>query len=203
MKIVYFDTETTGLVPGQIAQLSMIIENNRNLTGINYFFTVDEMEEAAQKVHGFSKEKLDELSGGYRFIDRIHEIDAILKDSILVAHNIGFDIKFLYQEYWRANMQLNIGSTIDTMERFKEELKIPAKNPRYGKYKNPKLSEVIEHYGLSEHKIREYAEKKLFQQEKSGDYHNAIFDTTAMMVAVMCEREKTTGSTVWIDSFKL
>lgn len=39
MKKVFLDTETTDIAPGQIAQLSMIIEeDNGNIYAKNYFF---------------------------------------------------------------------------------------------------------------------------------------------------------------------
>lgn len=83
MKTAYLDTETTGLNPGQIAQLSMIVvdmSTNRMSGTYNYFFTVDNMEPGAENVHGFSKEKLDILSKGARFADRANEIYGILCD---------------------------------------------------------------------------------------------------------------------------
>ena len=47
---IYLDTETTDKVPGQIAELSMIIEEantNKFVKAVNYFFTVEKMSEEA------------------------------------------------------------------------------------------------------------------------------------------------------------
>lgn len=59
------DTETTSYHPGQIAQLSYIhLDDDRNyITAKNYFFTVDEMDPYAEAIHGFSLERLYNLSG--------------------------------------------------------------------------------------------------------------------------------------------
>ena len=42
MKKIYYDTETTGLAPGNIAQLSIIVEHeDGRLETKNYFFDID------------------------------------------------------------------------------------------------------------------------------------------------------------------
>ena len=61
--VIYFDTETTGLCPGRIIQLSYIKESENEAIGKNFYFAVDYIEPSAQAVHGISVEKLKELSG--------------------------------------------------------------------------------------------------------------------------------------------
>ena len=52
MKLLFFDTETTGIKPGSICQLSYITVDAsakpQITTGKNFFFTVDEMEPSAE-----------------------------------------------------------------------------------------------------------------------------------------------------------
>mgnify|MGYP003734308207 FL=1 len=71
--MIFFDTETTGLKPGSICQLSYITVDasvKPQITrGENIFFSVDYMEPSAEEVHGFSVEDLYELSGGLYFED--------------------------------------------------------------------------------------------------------------------------------------
>ena len=77
MRNVYLDTETTDFIPGQIAELTMIVEDTdekRIVDRLNYYFTVDEMTEGAEKVHGFSIELLKQLSSGKRFEDHYKDI---------------------------------------------------------------------------------------------------------------------------------
>ena len=85
MKILMFDTETTGLRPGQICQLSYIVIDNStkpyDVYGKNFFFSVDYMEESAEQIHGFSKELLEELSGGVTFEECYHEF---IEDFLIV-----------------------------------------------------------------------------------------------------------------------
>ena len=59
MGIVYLDTETTSLNPGQICELSIIHEEGNELKlAKNYFFKVESIDTGAESVHGFSKEKI-------------------------------------------------------------------------------------------------------------------------------------------------
>ena len=67
--ILYFDTETTGLHPGQICQLSYVMQTKEKVESKNFFFSVDYIEPSAQMVHGFSKQKLFDLSAGRNFGD--------------------------------------------------------------------------------------------------------------------------------------
>ena len=77
MKLLFFDTETTSVRPGHICQLSYITVDTstkpQTTIGKNFFFTVDEMDPAAQEVHGFSLEKLYELSNGLEFLEQIQD----------------------------------------------------------------------------------------------------------------------------------
>ena len=81
--ILYLDTETTGLRPGQICQISYIMQTKNSVVAKNMFFTVDSVEYGAYSVHGFSVEKLKELSKGKRFEDCVLEIKEDLLKELL------------------------------------------------------------------------------------------------------------------------
>ena len=106
--MIIFDTETTSLdfTTGNICQLSYIKVSNyeepfKIQCAKNFFFTVDYVEEGAQRVHGFSVDKLRELSGCKRFKDFADEIynDFVCQD-LLCGHNVSFDINFLIEEFF-------------------------------------------------------------------------------------------------------
>lgn len=205
MKRVYLDTETTGFVPGQIAELTVIVEDtetNQLIAAQNWFFTVDEMDEGAEKVHGLSRDKLWGLSGGRKFADCIQEITTILDGAELVAHNEVFDERFISTELWRCGISYRPVSRLCTMEIFKPILAIPSKYKKYGKYKNPKLEEVLNYLNISPEKVSEYS-KKLFNYNGDTDFHDSRFDTTGMYVAVNVYREKLHGGTAWHNAFCL
>lgn len=187
MKSIFFDTETTGLKPGQIGQLTYIIEeDNEFVEAKNFFFTVDMMEPSAEKVHGFSVELLEELSCGKRIEDSIEEIKRDFENAILIAHNVNFDLKFLQAEFERLGIPLNIKRTFCTMNYFKDITEIPARTGEG--FKNPKLEEVVNHYVIERENIMN-ATKKLYNCEEVS-YHDARYDTTAMYVCCLISRER-------------
>ena len=100
--IIFLDTETTGLHPGNICQLSYIMQDDKKVIAKNYFFTVDFVEQSAFMVHGFSVEKLKDLSNGQRFCDHIKEIDEDFSSAkLIVAHNFSFD-----QSFYARNLKI-------------------------------------------------------------------------------------------------
>ena len=62
--IIYLDTETTGLCPGNICQLSYVLQTEKEVKAKNFYFAVDNVEYGAYSVHGLSPEILYKLSNG-------------------------------------------------------------------------------------------------------------------------------------------
>lgn len=190
MKLLVFDTETTGIRPGNICQLSYILIDTstkpQTTTGKNYFFTVESVEPSAKDVHGFSEEILYNLSNGLEFIDQCHEFMKDFYDAdFIIGHNVQFDIKFLKHEIdtlWEVGLleeKWEPKNIFCTMGYYKNICKIP--NPN-GNIKNPKLSEVIDFLNITKEEISNKA-NELFQG--SGNYHDARFDTAATYLIVI------------------
>lgn len=191
MKLLFFDTETTSVKPGNICQLSYIVVDTatkpQTTIGKNFFFTVDEMDPAAEQVHGFSLERLYELSDGLEFLEQLQNFMGDFFDAdFVIGHNVQFDVKFLKHEMnalYEAGM---IDTTWEpkksfcTMAYYKDICKIPSLNGNG--IKNPKLSEVITFLGITDKQIANKADE-LFQG--SGNYHDARFDTAAVYLMVI------------------
>lgn len=183
MKLVFFDTETTGIKPGSICQLSYIIVNTdikpNTTVGKNFFFTVDEMEPSAEEVHGFSLEKLYEISNGLYFEDQVEEfLEDFFTADVIIGHNVSFDIKFLKHELEGIGEEFIPKNQFCTMSYYKNICKFL--NGR-GEFKNPRLEEVIKFLTIDKNVI-DATSKKFFSG--SGDYHDARFDTTATYLIV-------------------
>lgn len=177
--ILYFDTETTGLYPGQICQLSYIMQDCKGLTAKNFFFSVDSMEQNAFLVHGFSVDKLKELSNGKRFCDCFDEINLdFLNADILVAHNVSFDLSFMRKEYERLNKTFLIKEQFCSMKKATPICKLPRKNGVGFKY--PRLNELCEFLQISTDEVN-YFSSKIFSNNL--DYHDARFDVGALYLA--------------------
>ena len=184
MKLLFFDTETTGVKPGSICQLSYILVNTstkpQKTIGKNIFFTVDEMEPEAERIHGFSLEKLYELSEGMYFEDLYADfINDFLEADFIIGHNVQFDIKFLKHELLGLGEFFEPNNVFCTMKYYKDICKILRPT---GDYKNPKLEEVIKHLNITDSEISETA-NKYFQG--SGNYHDARLDTAATYLTVI------------------
>ena len=191
MKLLFFDTETTSVKPGHICQLSYITVDTstkpQTTIGKNFFFTVDEMDPSAQEVHGFSLEKLYELSNGLEFLEQLqYFISDFFNADFVIGHNVQFDVKFLKHEIdslYEAGMidcSWKPKKTFCTMSYYKNICQIPS--PNGNGIKNPKLSEVIKFLGISDEVIAKKA-NELFQG--SGNYHDARFDTAALYLLVI------------------
>ena len=180
------DTETNSAHPGQIAQLSYILvdESWNFQQSQNYFFRVDEMDRFAQAIHGFSLERLEELSQGKTFSDQSEEIIPILDQHTLVAHNVGFDKKFIQYEYQRLWLVYE-PATLCTMQHFTPICRLP--HHHNGWYKRPKLGELLNHYSISESQVQAMVQE-LFDGENTRA-HDARYDTTALYL-VMQEYQK-------------
>ena len=178
--IIYLDTETTGLRPGNICQLSYIIQDKGNVRAKNFFFTVGYVEPAALMVHGFSVEKLKVLSSGKKFSDHLEEIELDFNSAdVVIAHNTAFDFMFLRTEFERCGSIFAPNGEFCSMKKATPVCKIPRANG-VG-YKYPKLSELTCHLGVSDREILICA-KQLFGSECG--YHDARFDTCALFLAV-------------------
>lgn len=187
MKLLVFDTETTSIKPGHICQLSYILIDAsvkpQKTVGKNIFFATDEMDPGAEAVHGFSLEKLYELSGGKYFEDLVDTfIDDFRAADFVIGHNVNFDIRFLKHELEGMGLDYEPKNKFCTMRYYIDICKIPKVNGMIGEIKNPKLEEVIKFLGITKEKISEKADE-LF--EGSGDYHDARFDTTATYLLII------------------
>lgn len=184
MKLLFFDTETTALKPGNICQLSYITVDTgfspQRVESKNLFFKVDFVEPSAEDIHGFSVEKLEVLSNGNRFLDKYVDVyQEFLSADMVIGHNVQFDIKFLTKELEACGISYKPNSVFCTMQYYKSVCKLIGRN---GDLKNPKLSEVTNFLCFSNKDI-ERAARKLFGD--SGAFHDARFDTTATYLIVV------------------
>lgn len=180
MKKLFIDTETSGFKPGSIAQLTYVItEDDKVEVAKNFFLSCDYIDPDAEKVHGFSVEKLKILSGGKTFKDIAGEVADDLKDGIFIAHNVKFDINFVKTEVERAGYAFEIGGKFCTMRRFTDVLKLKGK---YGKHKWPKLEETMQFLGIDS-KSKGFNEglQRLYGNE-SISFHDARFDVCGLIM---------------------
>ena len=120
MREIVFDTETTGIMPGdghrivEIGAVEMIGKVQTGRTFHTYIDPCRPMPKDAQAVHGLST---DFLTGQPTFEMVIDGFLDFIGDAPLVAHNAAFDMEFLNWELKRANMAtIPMSRAIDTLE---------------------------------------------------------------------------------------
>lgn len=120
MREIVFDTETTGIFPGdghRIVEIGAVEMIDRVVTGRTFHTYVDPcrpMPKDSQGVHGLSS---DFLTGQPVFEMVIDDFLAFIEDSPLVAHNAAFDMEFLNWELKRIKRPVIPHSrAIDTLE---------------------------------------------------------------------------------------
>ena len=178
--ILFFDTETTGLVPGRIIQLTYIMQSEKETIAKNFFFAVSYIEPSAVAVHGFTPEKLAILSNGHTFSTDTEEIyDDFLSADLIVAHNVKFDINFMIAEFCYQDRRFRYKQEFDTMKFFTEIMKLPRENHKG--YKYPKLSELTEFLDIYPYDVTRKS-GELFSINSVGG-HDARYDTAALYLA--------------------
>ena len=191
MKVLYFDTETTGLRaegfvqdgvmhPGKICQLAYVIEEDGALSARNYYFAVDAIEAGASAVTGLTVPEVARLSGGHRFEEYVDEFlpDFATADRI-VAHNLSFDERVMQAECARLGLRFYTGEHgFCTMRAFTPIMRLPGKG---GRYKFPSLAEFARFYEVSDEEVMTVM-RSLFDAEKGA--HDARHDVVKMYLAL-------------------
>ncbi|OYU16397.1 MAG: DNA polymerase III subunit epsilon [Alphaproteobacteria bacterium PA4] len=120
MREIVFDTETTGIFPGdghRIVEIGAIEMIGKVVTGRSFHTYIDPerpMPKDAQAVHGLSTAF---LTGQPIFEAVIDEFLAFIGDDPLVAHNAVFDMEFLNWELKRCGKPvIPHARAIDTLE---------------------------------------------------------------------------------------
>lgn len=115
-----FDTETTGFDPfsgDRLIEIGLVEMVDKSLTGSNYHVYVNperEVPESAFKIHGLSTEFLKDKPVFSDIMDEF--LDYVGEDSVLVAHNAEFDMRFINWELEHAGKApLHAKRFIDTL----------------------------------------------------------------------------------------
>lgn len=177
MKLLFFDTETTGVPKNYNAPISDT-NNYPRLVQLAYIITDDKgnvlatkdfiikpngfiIPETAAKIHGITTEIADEKGNDLAIVLNEFLVDINSVD-ILVAHNYNFDSKIVGCEFYRNGLEMPNKDNICTMLATTDLLKLPNKNG-YASFKWTTLQEVYN-----------FCFGKSFEKA-----HNALADITA------------------------
>lgn len=162
MRILVFDTETTGLPLEKnpsiydtpkwpfIVQLSYIVydcDTNEMIALIDDYINIAydiHISEASQKVHNITREMLND---GITIKEALYKFNNYAKHcDLIVGHNVSFDKRMVIVEGVRNKIKMDVGNTYCTMRNSTEICMIEKKNPNGEMYfKFPTLSELHFH----------------------------------------------------------
>ena len=119
LREIVFDTETTGLdvmTGDRIVEIGCVELINHLPTEKNFHVYINperDMPEEAFRVHGLSEEFLSDKP---KFAEVAKDFHEFIKDTVLIAHNASFDVKFLNWELEKAGFpRIQDDLVIDTL----------------------------------------------------------------------------------------
>lgn len=123
MKLVFYDTETTGLGKrDEVIQLSGIV-TDMSLKPISVFnafsFTNVNISDGAKRIHGIDRKTLLKMSQG-KYLEEVLEGIGVFdyKDAVYIAFNDSFDKRLINQSLINNGADpIDFGRTVSTIER--------------------------------------------------------------------------------------
>src|SRR4030095_7548013 len=114
----YLDVETTGLSPwfgDRICEVAVLrCEGDKVIDSFDSLLNPERLlSPGAARVNGL---KDSDLNNAPRFTDVVERILALIKDAVIVCHNVPFDLGFLSSELGRMDKHLPTVLTLDTLE---------------------------------------------------------------------------------------
>ena len=114
----YLDVETTGLSPwfgDRICEVAVLrCEGDQVIDSFDSLLNPERLlSPGAARVNGL---KDSDLKQAPRFIDVVARVLTLIKEAVIVCHNVPFDLGFLSSELGRLNKHLPTIRTLDTLE---------------------------------------------------------------------------------------
>ena len=127
-RFAFLDIETTGLSPwfgDRICQIAIVLtEGKRIKRTVDLLLNPErDLSPAAFYINGLDESK---LSASPRFEEITEQLEASLKDAVIVCHNAKFDIQFLDNEYRKLGRSVEYPNLIDTLVLAREYFDLPS-----------------------------------------------------------------------------
>jgi len=217
-KFLFFDTETTSLLNaskhkpgGEVIQFAAIlVEPGFKVKRVinRYCSSTQLIDPNAEKVHGLSDKKISALSGG-NFFETVAEKERLRSfDNVTwIAYNLAFDTKKINQTLTQNGYEpVNFGQTTQKLDFsakgvFKYDAIDPLRVIHRSNYR-VKLQDLVKHH-IGADVFKSVCRKFRVQHNiidpligKEDYFHNALFDTLALLLLVYKFRnhlQKSTG----------
>ena len=201
MKLLFFDTETTGLPknrdpahkgPGNwphMVSISWILQDGNTVRESKSFIIKPEWEIPAEStaIHGITQERA--MRDGVPLKNVLAMFTSIEHDYI-IGHNLDFDLNVIVNAcLWDAVISMpRFMRQFCTMRMSTELLRIPYGNGRIG-YKPPKLAELYEHV-LNKKPVQELLHSSMYDTELLVEIVNNYRPFRAILGLIVPEQQK-------------
>lgn len=125
-RVVLFDTETTGLdvTRDDVVELAaMRIDGHADLASMQALLQTERSLESSGRVHGITAEML--AQDGREPREVLEEFRAFAEGSVLVGHNVGYDVAIVRSQMRRLGLEWTPPPTFDTLELSRRFLSLP------------------------------------------------------------------------------
>lgn len=194
MKLVLYDTETTGLGPKDevIQYCCMILDESLNLMKIHdvYCMSTIQIDPGAFKVHNLTREFIYEKSHGKFFEELFEDIKKDFDDDIVifVAFNDKFDMRLINQTLINANLPVfDFGEKINSLAQKKSgiyHLDLMKAAADYFNFRKGYISldKTLEKLGKQDciNKYNDLNKITKYENDRDNYHHNARFDVFAL-----------------------
>ena len=180
MKVIYFDTETTGLdfVENEIIELAMLIDEDGKIREYNEFINIDkDLPPKITEITGITDDML--ITEGISEKQVVEDLkENLTPGTLMIAHNCQFDLSFIYYLLKRhypdeADGIVESLDWIDTVTVLKDRKEFPHK-----------LIDAVKHYEIEE-----------------VNFHRAIDDTKALYDVVQAMSEERDDLEEYVNVF--
>ncbi|MDX9993298.1 MAG: exonuclease domain-containing protein [Anaerolineales bacterium] len=116
-RFAFLDLETTGLSPwfgDRVCEVGIVLTEGKRIKH-SFQQLVNPQRPLSPAAASTNRLNDAELALAPTFPEIIRQIEAMLKDAVVVCHNASFDLQFLDEEYRRAGQELQITNLIDTL----------------------------------------------------------------------------------------
>lgn len=201
MKLLFFDTETTGLPknrdpahkgPGNwphMVSISWVLQDGGIIRESKSFIVKPQWEIPGDstKIHGITFDRA--MQHGFHLKEIMNQFLAIEHD-YLIGHNVEFDVNVVVNAcLWDLKIPIpRFGRQFCTMKMSTELLRIPYGNGRSG-YKPPKLAELYEHV-LGKKPVQELLHSSMYDTELLVEIVNNYRPFKAILGLIIPEQQE-------------
>ena len=127
-RFAFLDVETTGLSPwfgDRICQIAIVLTEGKRIKSTLDLLINPERTLSPSAVHANGLDE-SKLSAALKFAEIADQLEASLKDAVVVCHNAKFDIQFIDNEFRKLGRTVEIPNLIDTLLLAREFYELPS-----------------------------------------------------------------------------